>query len=230
MGLTLYELTGKDDCRFSPFCWCVLLALAHKGLDAERVPVRFTEKEKIAFSGQGLVPVLVDGERWVADSWDIGGYLDERYPERPLMTGALGPAGTRFVHDWKGVAIGAAIFPMIAGDLFGHVHEADLAYFRETREKRLGTSLADAQAGRDGRRPGFRNGLAPMRELLVDQPFLSGDEPAFADYTVFGPFQWARMVSPYPLLEAEDPVFAWRDRMLNLFGGLAAKAPGYPVI
>ena len=31
------------------------------------------------------------------------------------------------------------------------------------------------------------------------------------------------------LLEPEDPVFKWRERMLELFGGYARNAKGYPV-
>ena len=43
------------------------MALAHKELEVETVPWRFTEKDVIAFSGQGRVPVLVDGDKVVAD-------------------------------------------------------------------------------------------------------------------------------------------------------------------
>ncbi|WP_375505338.1 glutathione S-transferase N-terminal domain-containing protein [uncultured Nostoc sp.] len=58
--IRLYDLAGaEDDRRFSPNCWRVRLALLHKGLPFETVPWRFTEKETIAFSGQGKVPVIV---------------------------------------------------------------------------------------------------------------------------------------------------------------------------
>ena len=55
------------------------------GLDFETIPWRYTQKDAIAFSGQGLVPVMVDGERVVTDSWRIALYLDEKYRDRPLM-------------------------------------------------------------------------------------------------------------------------------------------------
>ena len=35
---------------------------------------------------------------------------------------------------------------------------------------------------------------------------------------------WPRTVSPFELLEADDPVYAWRERMLDLFDGMARKA------
>ena len=64
-----------------------------------------------------------------------------------------------------------------------------------------------------------------MRALLQEQAFVNGDAPAFADYCLFGGFAWVRGVSRKQLLEADDPVYAWRERMLDLFDGLARKAP-----
>jgi glutathione S-transferase len=61
------------------------------------------------------------------------------------------------------------------------------------------------------------------------QPFLGGEAPNYADYTVFGGFMWARGVSPYKLLEDGDPVTAWRRRLLEAFDGVAGKSLGFPV-
>ena len=82
MVLMLYELAGLDDRRFSPYCWRTRMALAHKRLDYETVPVRFTDKPMIAFSGQERVPVIRDGETVVSDSWAIAQHL-ERGATRP---------------------------------------------------------------------------------------------------------------------------------------------------
>ncbi|MDA0261379.1 MAG: glutathione S-transferase family protein, partial [Proteobacteria bacterium] len=49
MTLTIYELCGADDRRFSPYCWRTRLALAHKGLVPNVEPVGFTQKDKITF-------------------------------------------------------------------------------------------------------------------------------------------------------------------------------------
>ena len=64
---------------------------------------------------------------------------------------------------------------------------------------------------------------------MAQEPYVSGKTPAFADYILFGAFQWARAVSPLRLLEPDDPVYAWRERMLDLYDGLARKAKAYPV-
>ena len=67
MTRKFYDLEYSDGRRFSPYCWRTRFALAHKGLEAESVPVRMTDKETIAFSGSKTVPVLVDGETVVPD-------------------------------------------------------------------------------------------------------------------------------------------------------------------
>jgi glutathione S-transferase len=64
---------------------------------------------------------------------------------------------------------------------------------------------------------------------VQQQFFLAGDAPRYADYILFGVFQWARAISPIHLLEPDDPVAAWRERLLDAHGGLARQAKGYPV-
>jgi hypothetical protein len=46
---------------------------------------------------------------------------------------------------------------------------------------------------------------------------------------VFSFFMMAKSVSPTALLEADDPVFAWRERMLDAYDGAGRKAVGHPV-
>ena len=96
MARQLYELQGQADKRFSPFCWRSRTALLHKELEAEFIPVQFGQKDKIAFSGQKLVPVLKDEGRGIHDSWAIACYLEDAYPDRPSrFGGAPGRAGAR---------------------------------------------------------------------------------------------------------------------------------------
>ena len=69
MTRVLFDLCGIDEgLRFSPYCWRVRHALAHKGLDVETRPWRFTDKEALAFAHHDKVPVLVDGDTTVTDS------------------------------------------------------------------------------------------------------------------------------------------------------------------
>ena len=82
-------------------------------------------------------------------------------------------------------------------------------------------------AGRDKAVEGFRKSLDPLRLTLRMQAFLGGTAANYADYIVFGAFQWARVVSPFKLLMEDDPVHAWRERLLDAFDGLARKSPTY---
>lgn len=223
----LYDLAGADPAlRFSPFCWRTRMALAHKGLDVETVPWRFTEMDVIAFSGQGLVPVLVDGDRVLSDSFAIALHLEAAYPGRPSLFG--GPGGTalaRFVNAFADTVVLPWIARLIVSDIMKVLHEKDRGYFRESREARFGRPLEAATADRDAVLPEFRSVLQPLRQSLRGRPFLGGEAPLYADYILFGGFQWARCTSAFDLLAVDDPVSAWRDRLLDLFEGLARRAP-----
>lgn len=229
--LKLYDLAGAEaDRRFSPYCWRVKMALAHKGLEAETIPWRFTDKDAIGFSGQGRVPVLVDGERWVNDSWAIADYLETAYPDRPSLFGSPAAKALSLFHvRWAEATMHTAMLRLIVLDIWKHADPKDKAYFRQSREERLGLTLEAAVADRAERLPAFRETLLPLRLTLKAQPFLGGAAPLYADYAVFGAFQWCRCISDFKLLLPDDPVYAWRQRMLDLFDGLAGRAKGYPV-
>ena len=231
MSLQLYELVGTDASRpFSPYCWRTRMALAHKGLDCASIPWRFTEKDMIAPHGSERVPVLLHGETPVADSWTIANYLEDKFPDRPsLFGGDGGRAMARFINSWGDIAIVGGLFPLIVADIPAHLGPADRDYFRASREARLGRKLEDAAAERDTAVVAFRRALEPMRITLRSQPFLGGAAANYADYIVFGGFQWARVVSPFRLLDADDPICAWREKLLDAFGGLARKSPGSAV-
>jgi glutathione S-transferase len=229
--LELYDLAGaEEDRRFSPFCWRIRLALAHKGLPVTTIPWRFTEKDRIAPSGQGRVPVLVDAGRWIADSWVIANHLEDNYPERPSLFG--GPAGralSRFYNNWTDTVLHLGLIRFALVDIWRQVHDKDKEYFRRSREERFRQPLEEIVAGREQRVAAFRESLAPLRLTLQAQPFLGGAKPLYADYIVFGAFQWVRCISDFPVLAGDDVIAAWRGRMLGLFDGLGAKARGYEV-
>lgn len=231
MTMKLYELAGREDeRRFSPYCWRTKLSLAHKDLSAECIPLRFTELDQVEFSGDKRVPVLIDGDKVVRDSWDIALYLEDQYADRPsLFGGDIGRSEARFINHWTDTAFFRAMFPLILLDIFGVIHDMDRAYFRQSREARFGATLEEIGARQETFVPGFQDALAPLRATLSEQPFLSGEAPAYSDYTVFSGFQAARCVSNFCLLEDDDPIYAWRERMLDLYDGLARDVLAYPV-
>jgi hypothetical protein len=95
---TLYHLP------LSPFCRKIRLALAEKRIPFDMRIERVWERreEFLAMNPACTVPVMQDSNGLIlADSWAIGEYLDEAYPDIPLLglTLALGdkwaPDGVR---------------------------------------------------------------------------------------------------------------------------------------
>ncbi|RWP05012.1 MAG: glutathione S-transferase family protein [Mesorhizobium sp.] len=222
MTILLYDLVGRDGARpFSPHCWKATMAIAHKGLDISTVPTRFLEVPTVEGGVSKLVPVIRDGEKVVADSFAIALYLDEAYPERPtLFCGDGGKAMARFVERWSQLTIHPYVTTAAIMDLHAMQDEANAAYFRQNREQRFGKRLEEVVAARDAGLGAFRASLEPLRSMLAYQPFIGGQSPLFADYIVFGALQWARIASPYRLLDDSDVVAQWFERCLGLHDGL----------
>ena len=226
--IKLYDLAGTDENRrFSPYCWRIRMSLAHKGLAVDCLPWRFTEKEKIKFSGQERVPVLVDGENTVSDSWQIAKYLETEYADAPSLK--LENGEVLFIKFWTETILHPELLKFLLLDIHDSLTAGDKIYFRESRQKRFGKTLEEIVEGREERLPDFQKMLTPLRLTLKKQNFLGGDSPGFSDYIVFGSFQWARCISDFSLLQTEDPICEWREKMLGLYDSLAGEAVGYSV-
>jgi glutathione S-transferase len=222
MTILFYELVGRDTTRpFSPHCWKIAMALAHKGLDRSSLPTRFLDVPRVEGGVSKTVPVIRDGDRVVADSFAIALYLDETYPERPtLFAGDGGKAMARFIERWSQLTIHPYVTTAALLDIHAMKDDENAAYFRASREQRFGKPLEAVTAVRDAELAGFRAALEPLRSMLSYQPFIGGASPLFADYIVFGALQWARITSPYRLLDDSDIVAQWFGRCLDLHDGL----------
>jgi len=224
--ITLWELKGRDERRYSLFSWRSRMALRHKGLDFESVPVCLSDKAAIAFSGGKTVPVIKDAESVVRDSWKIAEYLEDRYRDgAPLFGGDIGRGVTQTFNAWVDRALVPAMLPVIVADIHERVDPADDAYFRESMEKVLKKSLEQVRSERGDAVLRLGKLLEPMQAALKRQPFISGSGPAYADYILFSVFQWARVMSPQELLAPEEPLAGWRERLLDLYDGFARNVP-----
>ena len=201
------------------------MALQHKGLEFESIPWHFTDKNLIERTGAGRVPVLVDGDRWVHESFDIASYLDETYPDRPaLMKDDAAVAAAQFIDAWCNFNVFAAMRPLAVFDVFKIIHDKDKAYFRESREKMLKTKLEDISKDPEAELKALAVALRPADAVLSKQAFLGGSAPTYADYVLFGTLMWPYQVRPTSPLEADTHVAAWFDRLLDLNGGFARSA------
>ena len=226
--IKMYDLAGaNEDRRFSPYCWRIRMALAHKRLNVECMPWHFTEKDKIKFSGQERVPVLIDGSKTISDSWEIAKYLESSYPDRPSLK--LDNGEVLFIKFWSETVLHPELLQLLVLDIHDNLSPEDQSYFRESREKMLGKTLEEVVANRQERLPRIQKLLTPLRSTLSKQEYLSGETPGFSDYIVFGAFQWARCISAFSLLNADDIIYSWREKILKMHDGLALSAVGYPV-
>jgi len=227
LAITLYDLVDKDGRRYSPYGWRVRMALAHKGLDAAVELCWHSDKEKLSFSGQHLVPVLRDDDHVVSDSWKIACYLDDAYPDRPLlMKDEQSRSFAKFINGWTDTIIGRPLVRSLYLDILRSLHpDADAVEFRKRREERNGATLETLFANRTKDFEELNRELAPLNQLLRDQPFVTGATPAYPDYIVFGTLQMPRHLNRVdPLAASQDAVIRWREAMRGLFDGLADRA------
>ncbi|WP_027486095.1 glutathione S-transferase family protein [Allorhizobium undicola] len=221
MTITLYSLAGADVSRpFSPHCWKIVMALHHKGLAFQEKPLPFTGIAAAEEGFSNTVPLLKDGDHLVADSFKIALYLEEAYPERPSLFGGEGGIATaRFVEGFSQTVLHPVITRIAVGDIHAMLAPADQAYFRESREKRLGQTLEQLASSREAHVRDLPGLLTPLRHMLASQNFIGGKHPIFADYIVFGALQWLRITTGLLPLPESDPVRVWFESLLDLHDG-----------
>lgn len=219
--MILYDLVNAQRAHFSPNSWRVRMALLHKGIPFEVRDVLFGDIPSLSAGGDKLtIPTIAHQDQLVTDSWAIVHYLDQAFPDTPrlIAPGAEGHV-LKFFQYWVQTTVHGGIARLILRDLHDSLDPADQAYFRASREKQYKNTLEAVQAGREERVDAFRKSLQPMRLALSHGPYISGEQPGYADYLAFGGFMWARTSSPFQLLAEDDPVYAWRERCLDLYGG-----------
>ncbi|MGE4481309.1 glutathione S-transferase N-terminal domain-containing protein [Acidocella sp.] len=219
MKRRLYDLAAADGTRFSPYCWRVKLALAHKNLEYETIPWHFTDKAAIAASGQDKVPVLLDGANIVSDSQIIAEYLERTYPNEDSLFGEPpSQALIMFIKSWTETILHPAIAAMVLGDIYRRLVPEDQPYFRQTREAMLKRGIEEIDAARPAATQVFHATLKPLHRLVSTQDFIAGDAPNWADHIVFGALQWGMLTSSTALLPENDPILDWMHRVLALYG------------
>ena len=153
----------------------VRIALALKGLAYDYVPVHLVRREQLApgfaeLSRGKLVPVLEDGERVLTQSMAIIEYLDETYPQPPLL-----PADV----------LARARVRSIAQDIACEIHPLDNLRVLSYLVKELKVSEDDKNRWY---RHWVETGLEAVERALADTGpsagtgiFCHGDSPGLAD-------------------------------------------------
>lgn len=220
--MKLYELVGKDKTQgFSPYVWRTKMALAHKGVQPETVPLTFGEISQLDGVDSKTVPIIEHNGTYIADSWDIACYLEDNFPDQPtLFTGENGRAHIILTNNIIFYTLLVPLFQALVSDIYEVIDDGDKEYFRASREPRLGKTLEQAAADQDKAVAAFIKQIWPYNATLKTQDFFDGASPAYTDYMMYGLFQWARGVSTLKLVAEDSPLFSWRARMDGLFDGL----------
>jgi glutathione S-transferase len=215
--IELYDLCLADDRRPSPYCWRTKAVLTYKNIPFSTIPVSFTEKDKIAFSGQDRVPVIKDNGAVVSDSWSIAKYLEEKYPE-PKIFPTLGiRESCRFFNLFIDNTVHGSLIRVVVNDIFSHVQPKDREYFRADREKRFGMTLEQLAAQRAEHLPNMYAVLNQLEETLAGQEYFFG-QFTYSDLCLFGTFKWVTTVSKEPFFAKVPQVRAWWERMQKQLG------------
>ncbi len=181
----------------------VRLILDYKGLEYRKIEVTpgIGQMELFRLTGQKQVPVLKDGNRYIADSTEIAKYLESEYPDRPLIPQDPKKRGLALMmEEWADESIGVkgrralfsaisqdqnfrkSLLPTSTPDIFKNLVEGVPSDFLKIVGFGVGYSpdvIKSAIAD-------LKQDLEALTLILADSPYLLGDEPSLADLAVAG--------------------------------------------
>ena len=200
------------------------MAVAHKELPWETIPVPFTQVASIEGGDSRRVPVIRDGETVVEESYEIAKYLEVTYPERPsLFEGGGGEALTRQIVNWSQVSLLPEVSKLCLMDVYNSLSPVDQAFFRASREKMFDCTLEEFSSRHPVDVEPLNRALIPLELTLRKQSFIGGNKPLFADYVVFGALQWLNASSSIDFLNSDGNVSQWFDTLLDMYDGMGRK-------
>ncbi len=211
--IILYDLCGINNIRFSPPCWNVKLCLINKKINYETVPITFSEKCKINFSGQKLVPIIRYKNEVIYDSWNIIMWLEKKFTEIKLINNEQSRIFSRFLYYWTSKHILPIIFKIIGPDIPKILSNSDAKYFVKTREKMLGTTLESLKKNKEHEKKKLNHALLLVEKMLSENNFLNGKSPGLPDYIFFGNFMWAEKCSDETIIDKKSFVFKWFEKI-----------------
>jgi glutathione S-transferase len=181
----------------SPNCQRVIVVLEEKKLPYEKVPVDLKKMDQkkpdfLKLNPYGKVPVVIDGATVLYESLIINEYLDEKYPETPLMPKDPGRRGkVRILIDYG-------------------MNHLDPPYQKIRKEMMKDEKERDQQAIESARKE-LKHLLGRFEREIGDQPYLAGDF-SLLDAALVPRF--ARLVGMGVLPDPSLPkVGQWLERM-----------------
>jgi glutathione S-transferase len=199
--MKLYGNSSASNCRR------VIIYLAMKGLKLEVVEMDLAAgqnktPECLAKNPAGLIPVLeLEDGSTLPESSVIVEYLEERYPEPPMM--GRTPEARGKVRALERIASDLSVLTPV---LFQHSHP------------RFASRLKQYPEAAEAVRPLVNTQLGVLDKHLGAKPFLAGDTPTTADITLFTLFQFCRERLGAPFGKEYPGLDAWYERFSRLPG------------
>lgn len=187
--------------ELSHYCEKVRLILDYKGLPYRKIEVTpgIGQLDVFRLSGQRQVPVLKDGNETIADSTAIAFYLDQKYPDRPIIpTDPQQRALCLIMEEWADESIGMNSRKLLLGSLGQDpsFRSAVLPTSAPSFLKNLVESVPREAFDILGMGGGFspdtvktarkamQHNLEALSLILSDKPYLITDHPTLADFAV----------------------------------------------
>jgi glutathione S-transferase len=206
--MKLYERLGANNLCPSPIGYRVRIALSLKGLDCERIPMRFADVDRLeAETGSRTCPAMVDGDTRLTDSAAIVRHLDVLKPARPVFRDENRHFNLPAVERELGTRAGRVIAPWFVDRLCPE----DRDYYRRSREERYGMTFAELVAHRAAAELDLAFSVGRVAHKLDRSPFFSGDAPGFADAVIYGYLLWVELADPSALPELPADMAAWYE-------------------
>ncbi|MDC0093207.1 glutathione S-transferase N-terminal domain-containing protein [Alphaproteobacteria bacterium] len=215
--ITLYELAGKNGVRFSPPCWNVKLCLLYKDIDFKTIAIGLSEKNKISFSNQKLLPIIKHQEGFVTDSWNIINWLDNKFDGPKLFVNETSKNFSYFLYLWTSRQLLPILFKIIAHEIPNILEDDDLKHYLISREKLIQGPITKFKPIIPSTIKKFRKLIDPMRLLIKKNGFISGINPGIEDFIFFGNFKWVYSCSSCTLLEKDDEIYEWYRKINEVF-------------
>jgi glutathione S-transferase len=128
------------DFKSSPNCQRVKVVLEEKKLPYETIPIDLRQKQQkspeyLKINPYGKVPAVIDGDTVLYESCIINEYLNEKYPQLPLLPSDPGRrAKARILIDY-GLTQMDAVYQKLRAELMKHQKEQDTATVENARQE-----------------------------------------------------------------------------------------------
>jgi len=185
------------DRHTSPNCQRTRVVLYEKNLPYETIPVDLVKKEQkrpefLKMNPYGKVPVLIDGDTILYESCIINEYLDEKYPNPPLLPRDSGRRAKIRIQIDYGVNRTYPAYEKLRNEMFKAEGERKTEVISEAKTELKGL-------------------LQKLEDEIGDKPYLAGDF-SLLDAAVIPRF--LRLAAWGPLADPALPrLIDWLERM-----------------